>query len=86
MRSKADETFVTVEKTFDLTLDQPVSVAAKDIAIALDGLGFDSWTGQIGCNVTTSSLVQQCFLRAVLPRCYAAEMGPPPITCFNVMP
>ena len=45
------------------------SIHCDDVATAAEGLGFDSWTGQIGHSVAISMSPLRRFFGAVLPGC-----------------
>ena len=57
-------------------------IGVKNIAVFKEGLGFDFWAGLIGHFVATT---RYCFNVSVLPRRYAAERGPPLVTCSGVV-
>ena len=56
---------------------RPVGAFVKDINIGARGLGFDSWTCQIGRSIGNGLPPLLCFLGAVKGRSKAAEMHGP---------
>ena len=58
----------------------------KDIAIGAGGCGIEFQTCQIGHSVANGSPPLRCFFGAVLSRRSTAEMDPPLVTRFSVIP